>query len=232
METSVKFYLIGGALRDSFLGIKSKDLDFVVVAPSYNEMKQAILNQGGEIFLEKEPYLTIRGRLPEVGAADFVLARKDGIYSDNRRPDSVEIGSLYEDQKRRDFTCNAIAKDLISGEIIDPFGGMEDINQGILRCVGNARDRFLEDGLRLARAIRFHITKKFELDSDIEICLHEPFFIDLLAGQAIERIYDEFCKMFVFDTYKTLEVLRRYPYLERKIFKDTKLWLQPTLKEK
>ena len=152
----IKYYMVGGAVRDKILGIDPKyikDIDYSVEAPSYEAMKTELLKRGLEMFPIKEDYMTIRGKLNGV-AADFVLCRKDGHYSDGRRPDTVEIGTLYDDLARRDFTMNAIALDE-DDNIIDPFDGRGDLHRGIIRCVGKATDRMREDSLRLIRAIRF-----------------------------------------------------------------------------
>jgi putative nucleotidyltransferase with HDIG domain len=91
------------------------------------------------------------------GAAfEITTFRIDGAYSDSRRPDSVQYtSSLIEDLRRRDFTINAMALDPCTGEIIDPHGGTEDCRLGIIRAMGNAEERFNEDGLRILRAVRF-----------------------------------------------------------------------------
>lgn len=228
----INFYLIGGATRDYYLGLEStKDLDFVIVANSYAEMKQAILDKGGEIFVERENFLTIRGRLPNVGAADFVLARRDGVYSDHRRPDSVEVGSLYEDQKRREITINSIAKNIETGEIIDPFNGIQDCKDRIVRCIGNPVERLTEDAIRLLRIMRFHLTKNLTIDPQTLICLYKKELIDLLDNISEERIYDELTKCFKFDTLKTLKFLNNFEYLRDKLFSG-KIWLRPTLEKK
>lgn len=227
-----KFYLVGGSLRDSFLGLKSKDLDYVVVCNSFDEMKQAIIDRGGDIFLETPKYLTIRALIPELGSADFVCARRDGDYSDGRRPDSVEIGSLLDDLSRRDFTVNAIAKDVDTGQVIDPFDGKSDIDNKILRCVGNTKQRFEEDYLRLLRAMRFSITKSFCLSFPIHEALRNEQMIEGLKSVSIERIWEELNKCFTFSTWKTLNFLDDYLALRSFLFKDKNLgiWLKPTLK--
>ncbi len=102
----VKIYLVGGSIRDQLLGLKSKDLDYAVEAGSYEEMRDYI-KENGKIFLETPEYLTIRAHLKNGEPADFVLCRKDGEYSDGRRPDKVTPGTLYDDLARRDFTVNA-----------------------------------------------------------------------------------------------------------------------------
>jgi len=83
---NVKFYQVGGSVRDKIMGIKPHDIDFAIGAESFGAMREAILAMGGKIFLEMEKFFTIRANLPELGSADFVLTRKDGSYSDGRRP--------------------------------------------------------------------------------------------------------------------------------------------------
>lgn len=228
----IKFYQVGGSVRDELLGLKSKDIDYAVEAPSFDAMKEAVLGAGGEIFLEKPEYLTIRARVGDV-TADYVLCRKDGFYYDGRHPDTVTPGTIYDDLARRDFTVNAMAKD---GDIIlDPHGGMKDIRGRIIRTVGKAEDRFSEDGLRMLRALRFSITKDMSLDGEIVRALSNPGFYEAkLKGISIERVREEFDKMFRFSTYWTLIRLDMYRnfrnYLFGKLY-DT-LWLKPTLEGK
>src|SRR4051812_36297006 len=119
---TVHLYEVGGHVRDSLLGIKSKDIDFAVEAESFMELFNWLNAQKFDIFLITEEYGTIRARFPKghVNAgltADFVLCRKDGNYSDGRRPDSVSPGTIFDDLARRDFTVNAMARDLETGEL-------------------------------------------------------------------------------------------------------------------
>jgi len=228
-----QLYYIGGCVRDKLLGINPKDIDIVYAGGSFEMMRQVILNMGGTIFIEKPEYLTIRCKIPVTGPVDFVLARKDGKYSDGRRPDSVDKASLLEDQNRRDFTVNSMAQDIETGEIIDPFGGQVDLSNGLLRCVGNARERFTEDGLRLLRAVRFSVTKGLVINNDIEtLLLDYTFFEPLLNKVCQERIQQELLKCFVFDTSIVLEILAKYASLSRWIFRRTNIWLKPTLESK
>ena len=112
-------------------------------------------------------FLTIRAQVPASEAkllartkvADFVLCRKDSASGDGRRPDSVEPGTVLDDLARRDFTMNAIARDVQTGEVLDPHGGREDIKWKTLRFVGDPMTRIREDGLRVLRGLRFMITK-------------------------------------------------------------------------
>lgn len=126
--SSIKFYQVGGSVRDSFIGLKSKDIDYAVEAPSFDAMREAIKERGGEIFLETPQFLTIRANVPGMGACDYVLCRKDGEYVDGRRPETVTAGTILDDLARRDFTMNAIAI-AEDGTILDPFDGRKDISQ-------------------------------------------------------------------------------------------------------
>lgn len=228
---NVRFYQVGGCVRDRMLGIPSKDIDYSVEAASYEEMKQAIIQRVGSesaIKVEKPEFVTIRAVDPKLGGVDFVLCRKEGAYSDGRRPDSVEMGTLHDDLARRDFTVNAMAMD-DNGAIIDPFGGQEALNEGRLTCVGGV-ERLREDSLRMIRAIRFHITKGFWLDDDIGTFLQIPSNARLLENISIERIREELLKCFKHNTYNTLRVLQEYHWIQKAIFVHMGLKLEPTLK--
>lgn len=219
-------------MRDSFLGRKSKDIDFAVEAPSFDAMRSDLLFRGVKIFLEKPEYLTIRGSHPTYRGVDYVLCRKDGAYSDARHPDSVEVGSLLDDLARRDFTCNAMAIDEDSN-IIDPFYGRDSINSNILHCVGDARKRFSEDALRMLRAIRFNVTLGFTNDDYIHTLLSNPtFFYPLLDKIPNERIIQELDKAFRYDVNTTLDMFETYSDLRNYIFSRNKIWLRPTLEAK
>ena len=234
MTNLSKFYLVGGCVRDELLGVPSKDFDFVVLVDSFEAMEEEIIKNGGEIFLKKPEFQVIRARLPNYGAADFALPRTDGEYSDGRRPDSTNIAkSLYEDSCRRDFTINAMYKNLATGEIIDYHYGKEDINNKTLRCVGEAEDRIKEDSLRLLRALRFSITKDFSFNSDLYRCFLYGEFTQLLRSVSPERIREEIYKCFKFNTVKTMKRIMYFPYIREEIFNErTKLWLKPTMEEK
>lgn len=229
---AIKFYQVGGSVRDSFLGIKSKDIDYAVEAPSFAEMRQAIVARGGEIFLETPQYFTIRANVPGHGACDYVLCRKEGAYSDGRHPDSVAPGTIYDDLARRDFTVNAMAIDE-DGKLIDPHGGLEDLQLAKLRCVGKTEERFTEDGLRMLRAIRFAITKNLVLDTDITLKLSDQnFFGPRLVGVSMERVREELTKCFVHDTNATLHYIQQYYRFFRFLFESRQLWLKPTLEKR
>jgi tRNA nucleotidyltransferase (CCA-adding enzyme) len=226
MNDDIKLYRVGGCVRDKILGVKSKDIDFSVEAPSFDAMRDEIVRRGGEIFLEKPEYLTIRARVPELGAADFVLCRKDGAYYDGRRPENVELGTLMDDLCRRDFTMNAIAEDE-DGRLIDPFSGQLDMIMKVINCVGNTRERFEEDYLRMLRALRFSITKSMGLSLEIRLCLQSDM-ADKIADVAEERVREEMLKCFRADTPRTLLLLEEFPRVRAAVFSG-KLWLKPTM---
>ena len=227
---SVRLYKVGGCVRDKFLGVQSKDIDYAVEAPSFEVMRDYIAEHG-TIFLEKPEYLTIRGKI-NGEAVDFVLCRKDGKYTDGRRPDKVEAGTIFDDLARRDFTMNAIAEDE-DGDLVDPYCGRYDIERQLIKCVGDARDRINEDPLRLLRAFRFSITKKFIIHPDITTMMYsEDVLNKMVETVSLERIKDELQKCFVFDTLKTLDALDRFQSLRAVIFGKTDLWLNITNKNR
>lgn len=229
--TQARIYLVGGAVRDKVMGIKPKDLDYAVEAPSYAAMKAYILERGGKIHQEREEFLTIRAGLPKLGHVDFVLCRKDGVYSDGRHPDNVQVGTLMDDLARRDFTMNAMAQDE-DGEIIDPFNGREDIAEKLVTCVGVTEERFSEDALRMLRALRFAITKGFNIDPAITRCLRDKYFIHLLSSVSVERMYDELLKCFKHNTILTIRVLNAFDGLMTMMFEKTGMWIKPTLEQR
>lgn len=223
-----KTFLVGGAVRDELLNLPCKDLDYVVLCPSFDAMRDALLADGCKIFVEKPEFLTIRAKHPVLGCVDFACARKDGNYTDGRRPDSTAIAeTLEQDLARRDFTCNAIAKDVDSGAITDPFGGVKAIDERILRAVGSARARFDEDRLRAFRAVRFACTKNFRIDGEIWEAINQmtPLQFNRVST---ERVREELLKAFRANTKRTFTLLTQdFPILWE-IVCERGIWLKPT----
>jgi tRNA nucleotidyltransferase/poly(A) polymerase len=218
------FWEVGGAVRDGLLGIHSKDRDFVVVdreatvlstvEESFAALEGFLEAEGFKVFLSKPEFVTIRAKFPaghmHAGLdADFVLARKEGPYSDGRHPDWVAPGTLSDDLARRDFTVNAIASDG-RGRFVDPFGGKADLARMLLRCVGSAEERLHEDALRALRAIRFRVTKGFEWDRDLTDALGSTWLPPLLASVSAERRREELERCFRVDTLETLNILTTF----------------------
>lgn len=244
-----QFAEVGGAVRDELLGLKAKDVDFVAVphnpefhrtaSEAFNNLVKHLEWMGFQVFLETPEFFTVRAK-PPVGhplrdrteVADFVLARKDGPSSDGRRPDFVLPGTLLDDLERRDFTVNAMAR--LNGELVDPFGGQSDLEHGILRFVGNPMDRIAEDGLRVMRAFRFCVTKRFTIEDRTFNALNSHFAAEMLAKVSVERVREEMEKMFKADTLGTMSLLNELFSLNKPLrdamFREG-LRLMPTLKK-
>jgi tRNA nucleotidyltransferase/poly(A) polymerase len=217
---TVKLYEVGGYVRDSFLEIPSKDIDFAVEASSWEELRWWLNLNNFEVFLETPQYFTIRARFPRafgIGAwekyrgltADFVLCRKDGEYSDGRRPDEVTPGTIYDDLARRDFTMNAIARNVATGEVLDPWQGVRDVLHGELKCVGNAEERLKEDALRALRAVRFTVKYNLHWDLDLKNAMCSTWLPRLLTTISVERRREELHKAFHISTLRTWQILSR-----------------------
>jgi tRNA nucleotidyltransferase (CCA-adding enzyme) len=231
MTNNIKIFLVGGAVRDTFIGVPNKDKDFTVVAPSFQAMKDMIVAKGGKIFLETPEFFTVRANVPELGSADFVLARKDGAYRDGRSPESVEVGTIVDDLARRDFTMNAIAIDTEDElNIIDPFNGLADIKDGLIRAVGNPRIRFEEDALRMFRAVRFAITKNFRLHTETASAIGR-FTPRQFAGVSTERVREELLKMFQADSFRAIKMLHDFPVLWD-VVQQRGIWFKPTVEKR
>ena len=233
---TIKLFEAGGSIRDELMGLESADRDFCAVSPKGWESLLSWANNKMRVFKVTPEFFTIRGSLgPDV--IDIVMCRKDGPSSDGRRPDEVEPGTLLDDLARRDFTCNALARPVnrnleIIGEIVDPFGGAEDIQHRRLVSVGNGQARFEEDNLRLLRAVRFSLTKSMTPSNDLAYMISDPRnWQQMMTTVSIERVREEMNKMFGFSTAGTLRFMNMHlPSIAfDALFEDTDLWLKPTL---
>lgn len=246
---NIKFYKVGGCVRDEILGILPKDIDYTVVITSSNPnikisisdglqyLEEYLETNGYKIFLKNINTFTYRAKNTLSGeVADFVLARHELFYTPDSRTPIVILGTLEQDLERRDFTINAMAKSE-SGKIIDLFGGQDDLANKILRTPLNPIDTMTDDPLRIFRAFRFSITKELELDTKLfdafkNIHLYEK----LWKVVSVERIREELNKMFCHNTSKSLELLVKfsqeikyvYPTFLSDLFEKTGLWLKPT----
>ena len=152
----------------------------------------------------KHGTVTVRTEDQPVEVTTF---RKDGAYRDHRRPETVTFtDSLEEDLRRRDFTVNAMALDL-RGTFRDPFGGLGDLERGILRCVGEPERRFHEDALRILRGLRFSACLGFVLEEKTASAIREKK--ELLRDIAPERVWAELSRLLTGRWAD--EVLRAYP---------------------
>lgn len=186
--------LVGGAVRDMLRGKQANDWDLATDAPP-DEV--AAIFRGAKPRCKVIPTGIQHGTVTALfrgRSLEITTYRTESAYSDGRRPDSVRYAaSIEEDLSRRDFTMNAIALRLPAGEVVDPFGGAADIKQGIIRCVGNPRERFTEDGLRPMRAARFAAQLGFTLER--ETLNAAAGTLSVSAGVSAERVRDELIKI-------------------------------------
>lgn len=181
-------YIVGGCVRDSLMGVTPHDWD-ICTSCTPNEIKEIfkdyrIIDTGIKhgtvtIMIDDESY-------------EVTTYRIDGVYEDNRHPKEVTFtDDIVDDLSRRDFTINAMAYNDKNG-LVDLFGGIEDIKNKVIRCVGNPDERFTEDALRMLRAIRFAVRFNCAIDKETMCSLlaHKS----LLKNISVERISSELTK--------------------------------------
>jgi poly(A) polymerase len=193
-EQGLEAYVIGGFVRDLLLERPSKDIDIVVVGNGMELAKAA----AEKLRVKKVAYFKNFGTAQFVYKdleVEFVGARKESYQRDSRKP-IVEDGTLGDDQKRRDFTINALALDLRKetfGNIVDPFGGLEDLEKGILRTPLEPGQTYSDDPLRMMRAIRFATQLDFQIErKSLEAILAHSERLDIISA---ERIMEELNKI-------------------------------------
>src|SRR5438132_4996846 len=208
--TGKQAWLAGGAVRDLLRGKPADDFDVAT---------DALPEQVVKLFPRVVPTGMQHGTVTVLTAehkVEVTTFRGEGPYLDGRRPSSVTfLGDIDGDLARRDFTVNAIAWDPIAGVLRDPFSGAEDLRRCRLRAVGDALERFREDGLRPLRAVRFASTLRLALDRATERAI--PQALDVFAKVAWERIREEFSKLLVRGAppSRGLRLLRRTGLLAR-----------------
>lgn len=197
-------YIVGGCVRDSLLGKQPNDWDITTSAKP--EEVKAIFHrtidtgiQHGTVTVLVDREILDDGSGSLASHTDYAFEvttyRVDGVYTDHRRPESVCFtASLEEDLKRRDFTINAMAYNPEQG-VIDIFGGQEDLEKGIIRCVGEASERFDEDALRILRAVRFAAQLDFVIEDQTREAMRDQ--AKFLKDISVERICTELTKMIV-----------------------------------
>lgn len=180
-------YAVGGCVRDTLLGREPKDWDITTSARP--EVVKSLFSHTIDTGIQ---HGTVTVMLDHVGY-EVTTYRIDGEYEDSRHPKEVIFtGNLVEDLKRRDFTINAMAYNDESG-LVDVFEGEQDLQKGVIRCVGNAHDRFGEDALRMLRAVRFAAQLGFSIEEQTKAAV-----VDLaptLAKVSAERIQMELVKL-------------------------------------
>ena len=199
-------YIVGGCVRDMLLNIEPHDWDITTSAEPV-EVKRLFdrtIDTGIEhgtvtVMVEKDGY-------------EVTTYRLDGDYTDHRRPDSVDFTkSLTEDLKRRDFTINAMAYNKEDG-VVDLFDGQKDLDKGVVRCVGVAKERFTEDALRMLRAIRFAARFGFVVERETEEAIKS--LCHLIEKVSAERIHMELTKTLCSKHPEYIEYLVIYGLIE------------------
>lgn len=184
-----KAYVVGGCVRDSIMGRTPNDWD--VTTDAAPEQIKALFADFKTVDtgIKHGTVLIVSGKTP----VETTTFRLDGEYSDNRHPDKVTFTkNVCEDLARRDFTINAMAYNEADG-IVDPFDGRSDIENKIIRCVGDADTRFNEDALRIMRAVRFASVLGFSIEEKTAESITKNE--NLLSGIACERITAELLKL-------------------------------------
>ncbi len=195
-------YLVGGCVRD-FLMEKIPD-DYDITTPSTPDETKKVF-EGFPVFLQGEKHGTV-GVVIGTEKIEITTHRRDGQYSDFRRPEKVDFSRTVDDDlSRRDFTVNAMAYSLRFGTV-DLFGGIDDVKKRIIRCVGNPDRRFSEDALRILRALRFSSTLGFTIEKNTEDAIFDCK--DLLKFVSTERIREELLKLI--DGQNVCAVLKSY----------------------
>ncbi|MCI9061582.1 MULTISPECIES: CCA tRNA nucleotidyltransferase [Romboutsia] len=200
-ENGYEAFMVGGCVRDSVLNLTPNDYDITTNAKpkeimnifkDYKIIDTGIKHGTVSIILNNNIY-------------EITTYRIEGEYENNRRPKTVEFtSSIEEDLRRRDFTINAMAYNKQFG-IIDKFNGLEDLQNRIIKTVGNPDERFKEDGLRMIRAIRFSSKLGFNIDENTLNGIYKNSYI--IKNISTERINDEFTKILLSDNPQNIILL-------------------------
>jgi len=207
-------YLVGGCVRDLLLGKRPHDFD-ITTKLRPNEIIELLRKNGYYCYGKGIEYGTVVAVGKYNEEFEITTYRSDSNYSDGRHPDTVEFSdNILEDLSRRDFTINAIAYNPISKEIIDRFGGINDLNNKRINAVGDANLRFKEDGLRILRALRFAIRFDYEISGSTKTAILRN--IDKISK---ERITNEFRKIFSYNK-PVFNTFREYATIIKKIIPE------------
>lgn len=196
-------WVVGGCVRDTLLARTVGDWDIATSAKPTEVQK---------VFRRVIPTGLAHGTVTVLWRGEqyeVTTLRGEGAYTDGRRPDAVFfVEDIAHDLERRDFTINAMAFDPVSGALIDPFGGLDDLHARSIRAVGDPVRRFGEDGLRVLRAARFVASLEFELDSETEASIAGS--LSTFARVSKERVRDEWVK-----TMKARQPSRAFEVMHR-----------------
>jgi len=184
-------WIVGGAVRDSLLRRVRRDPDeFDVATPATPDEVQGLFRRVIPTGVEHGTVTVLEG----TARVEVTTFRGEGPYLDGRRPSSVSFHKdLAADLARRDFTVNALAWDPIEGEFRDPFRGLGDLRRGLIRAVGDPRDRFAEDGLRPLRAVRFAAELGFELERRTRAAIGPS--LGVVGQVSKERVAEELSRL-------------------------------------
>ncbi len=186
-EHKKRAWIVGGCVRDMLLARDVSDWDVCTDATPKELL--AVFPKAIPTGIDHGTVTVVRDHQH----FEVTTLRGETTYSDGRRPDSVYFtDDIDKDLARRDFTVNAIALDPVTGHVIDPFGGQADLTKKILRAVGDPRERFNEDGLRVLRAARFVATLELELDGATQAAIGGA--LDTYKKVSAERVRDEWVK--------------------------------------
>ena len=186
-DAGYEAWFVGGWVRDALRGVPAHDVDVCTSAP-WEETERALVAAGIKAIETGVAHGTVTA-VCDHEPVEVTTYRIDGEYTDQRHPDSVTfVTDVREDLARRDFTVNAMAWHPTRG-LLDPFGGADDLEAGVIRAVGEPSKRFAEDALRLLRAVRFACRLGFEIEPATQAALREAALT--LAGVANERIGNE-----------------------------------------
>lgn len=200
-------YAVGGCVRDSILGRTPDDWD--ITTSAVPEQIKTFFKRTVDTGI-KHGTVTV---LIDRNGYEVTTYRIDGEYKDGRHPESVEFSvSLIDDLKRRDFTINAMAYNDSNG-LVDEFDGIGDLKRGIVRCVGDAKERFMEDALRMMRAIRFSAQLGFEINADTFSAIEE--MAPNIAKVSMERVQVELVKTLLSDNPDYVKL-----YVDTGLFKE------------
>lgn len=187
MDAGFEAYAVGGCIRDSLLMRTPDDWDITTSATPFQV--KSLFSHTVDTGIKHGTVTVLMGG----EGFEVTTYRIDGEYEDGRHPSEVVFTpSLEEDLKRRDFTINAMAYNETDG-MVDIFDGMGDIQRGLVRCVGNPRERFLEDALRIMRAIRFSAQLGYRIDESTKEAIHR--LAPDLKRISAERIQTELVKL-------------------------------------